>query len=342
MDTVNPLVSVLMSVYNEDTVLINEAIESIINQSFKDFEFIIIGDNPINDRVINIIKDFSRKDKRISFYVNETNIGLTKSLNRGLRLCRGKYVVRMDADDISLPNRIKEQVAFMEKNTQVVAAGANVILIDETGKEIGKSDVYLKDIDIKTSLIFQSSLIHPATILRRVIDGKVWCYDEYYKYSQDYALWVSFLDYRLGNIHEVLLKYRISSSQITSSKRDEQLNYTKQIQEKALNYYGLKLNSGEADILFRLACNNKSLSKEDDECVNKFVRNFIKHSIINLNNESRRVCKKWVVNYYIRYITNNPTNWYNTVQKYLIFGLSTKNLNFSSFMLLVKLLITSK
>ena len=84
MDTVNPLVSVLMSVYNEDTVLINEAIESIINQSFKDFECIIIGDNPINDRVINIIKDFSRKDKRISFYVNEKNMAV--SIQRRMKL----------------------------------------------------------------------------------------------------------------------------------------------------------------------------------------------------------------------------------------------------------------
>ncbi len=337
-----PFVSVLMSVYNEDTIFINEAIESILNQSFKDFEFIIIGDNPTDDRINNIIKGFCEKDKRISFYINETNIGLTKSLNRGLKLCRGKYVVRMDADDIALPNRIKHQVAFMEKNTQVAASGGNVILINEKGQKIGKSDVFLRDIEIKTSLIFQSSLIHPATILRRVIDGKVLGYDEYFRYSQDYALWVSFLDKGLGNVHEVLLKYRISSSQITSSKRDKQLNYTKQIQEKARNYYGIRLNPMEVDILFRLACNNKSFSKEDDESIKKFIINFLKHSICNLNKESKRVCKQWVANYYIRYLTNNSTNCFKTAQKYLSFGLATKNLKISNFMLLIKLLITSK
>ena len=102
-------VSVIMATYKEPENLLRQAIESILNQSYKDFEFIIILDNPGNKEHIEIVKSYQKQDSRIRFYINEKNAGLTATLNRGIELSRGKYICRMDADDISMPERIQDQ-----------------------------------------------------------------------------------------------------------------------------------------------------------------------------------------------------------------------------------------
>ena len=125
-----PSVSVIMSTYKEKEKFLREAIESILNQSFQDFEFIIILDNPDNELHISIIEEYALKDKRIRFYKNETNLGLTQSLNIGLSLAKGKYICRMDADDISENNRIELQKYYLEENNFDLIGGITQI-IDE-------------------------------------------------------------------------------------------------------------------------------------------------------------------------------------------------------------------
>ena len=109
------LVSIIMSTYKEEEIFLRQAIESILNQSYKDFEYIIILDNPDNNLHIRIIKEYANLDKRIKFYVNEKNMGLTASLNKGLGLAKGKYICRMDADDISINKRIENQKRYLEE-----------------------------------------------------------------------------------------------------------------------------------------------------------------------------------------------------------------------------------
>ena len=120
-------VSVLMSVYNEPEEWMRVAIDSILGQTFTDFEFIIINDNPKRKLNREILSDYAKQDKRIVILENEENIGLTKSLNKGLKVAKGKYIARMDADDISLSDRLEKQVNFMEEHPEVGVCGANIL-----------------------------------------------------------------------------------------------------------------------------------------------------------------------------------------------------------------------
>ena len=117
-----PTISVIMSVYNTNKSFLAEAIESILNQTYPNFEFIIIDDNS-TDGSLSIIEQYMSKDDRIVLIKNKTNIGLTKSLNKGLKLAKGQYIARMDADDVSLPDRFKQQIEYMENNSHVTVIG---------------------------------------------------------------------------------------------------------------------------------------------------------------------------------------------------------------------------
>src|SRR3990172_12530717 len=127
----NPVITVLMSAYNAEKYL-REAIESILNQTFKDFEFIIINDCS-TDKTKKIIEEYANKDARIKLINNATNLGLTKSLNIGLKEARGEYVARLDADDVALPERLEKQYEFMNKNRDITLTGAWAEKIYEEG-----------------------------------------------------------------------------------------------------------------------------------------------------------------------------------------------------------------
>lgn len=234
------LVSVLMSVYKEDSRYIRESIESVLNQTFTDFEFIIVGDTPETDRdrVFRIIQEYAEKDKRIIFVPNKLNIGLTKSLNIGLRYCKGRYIARMDADDICVPERLEKQVIFMESNPQILASSAWLQLIDKNGKFIdGKVVKYnANSKELRLGLLSNSVLAHPVSIFRRIINNEMVRYDGSVAYAQDYSLWVWILQHGYGdlsNIQEVLLYYRITEGQITFAHRNAQLECAKKAQIKA-------------------------------------------------------------------------------------------------------------
>ena len=130
--------SVIMSCYNERKPDIIKSINSILEQTYKLFEFIIIVDNPKNNEIIETIKKF--KDKRIKVIINEKNIGLAESLNKGISIAKGKYIARMDADDISLPNRFKIQFDYLESHPDIDVVGSNRITIDEND-EITATDL---------------------------------------------------------------------------------------------------------------------------------------------------------------------------------------------------------
>ena len=211
-----PAISVVMSAYNSEKY-IAEAIESILNQTFKDFEFIIINDGS-TDKTLEIIKNYSRKDKRIKLIKNTKNLGLIKSLNKGLKAARGKYIARMDADDISLPERFKIQYDYLEKNIEIFLIGSGVIQIDKKGKEILKSRPITGVKKIKRILRKRNCIAHPTIMFQN--DQNIF-YREKMLYCEDYDLYLRLLHKKnkLDNIKELLLKYRISPDSITNSKR---------------------------------------------------------------------------------------------------------------------------
>src|SRR5258708_307711 len=199
-----------MPVFNSECFL-KDAIDSILGQSFADFEFIIIDDGS-TDGSNAILLDYASRDERLRVYA-QSNQGITLSLNRGLGLATGTYIARMDADDISLANRFQQQVAFMEQHHEIDVCGAWMKTI---GDPVGHEMRYPTSHEaIRSYLIFGSPLAHPTVIIRRATFEQAHLkYDVKYQRAQDYELWTrASRQLRFVNLSEVLLHYRIHPQQ---------------------------------------------------------------------------------------------------------------------------------
>lgn len=224
----NPLISVVMSVYNTDEVYLRDAIESILNQTYRNFEFLIINDG-CNEQTYQVLKEYD--DSRISIINNQENIGLTKSLNKGIKLSKGKYIARMDADDVSLPKRFEYQVKYMEANQDIAVLGSWIISNNETYKFLGSNSSKYREVRM---LFENAGICHPTAFIRRsfLLENDI-CYDERIKKSQDYKLWVDILkNGKMAVIPEVLLNYRYHPQQISVMGNEEQKKYDKFIREE--------------------------------------------------------------------------------------------------------------
>ncbi len=214
-----PKVTVLMSVYNGERYL-REAVDSILNQTFKDFEFIIINDGS-TDKTQKFLYDYN--DPRIKIINNKENIGLTRSLNKGLRAAKGEYIARQDADDISAPERLRTEVNFLEKHKNHAVVGTSVKIIDEDSVIIGLLDRPTKDEQIRKILEIRNCINHGSTMIRRTYLNKVGQYDENMLRSQDYDLWLRVLKkYLLANIPEYLYLWRKHADNIEAKNLIEQ------------------------------------------------------------------------------------------------------------------------
>lgn len=215
-------ISVIMSVFNESIEYLQLSIWSILNQSFKDFEFIIVCDNPKRED----IKEFLNKlnDSRIVLIFNKKNIGLTKSLNKALDKAKGKYVARMDADDISLKSRLMTQFNYLEKNQKIFLVGTSIYKINFEGKRIKKLNVITSDKKINNLLRKRNVLNHPTIMWRNNTNIR---YREKFKYAQDYDFYLNLIsnNYRLSNINEPLLEYRMGDKSISFNNYLEQRFY---------------------------------------------------------------------------------------------------------------------
>lgn len=219
-----------MSVYSEPLDWIKQSIDSILNQTFSDFEFIIINDKPDRPELGEFLSREAENDSRIKVYTNEKNIGLTKSLNVGLKLCRGEYIARMDADDISLPERFAKQVAFMDSHPNVIVCGTNIKLFGKF-KPFYIKTIFQKDEDIRGQMFHNSGFVHPTVFIRkRILEEKNITYDENFRNAQDYKLWYDLSNAgQFANLPESLLRYRLSEQQITSKNTSSQQSNRKKI-----------------------------------------------------------------------------------------------------------------
>lgn len=214
-----PLVSVLMSVHN-CPAYVQRAMESIYQQTYGNLEFIII-DDASTDQTPAILERF--KDARTRIYRNPSNLGLTKSLNIGLKLCRGKYVARMDADDISLPQRLAKQVEFLESHPDIAVVGSAYYRIDAADKPFGRREVPVDDAAIRRMLQRTCAFGHGTVMARREAILTCGGYDERFIYAQDFDLWLRMSErYKLANLPEPLYCWRSTPECISNRVRDQQ------------------------------------------------------------------------------------------------------------------------
>lgn len=228
-----PKVSVIMPVYNAEKY-IQEAINSILNQTFEDLEFIIINDGSI-DHTEELVNKY--EDPRIRFIQNKTNLGIAKTLNRGLDLANGEYIARMDSDDISMPERLAKQVDYLEHHPEICVLGTG---IECFGACWDKYIFSKESTQLKVDLLFNNCLAHPSVMMRSSILGKNgFYYDSAFSKIEDYDLWCRIVEhYHLASIPEVLLKYRVHPNQVTqtiSQKKELQLRKLKMRQMRQLN-----------------------------------------------------------------------------------------------------------
>lgn len=223
-----------MSVYKEPIEWIKESVDSILHQSYRNFEFIIIIDNPNNQEIIGFLKETSLLDSRVKIFINSENLGLTKSLNKAISLSGNtEYIARMDADDIALKDRLQKQIDFLDKNKHIGVCGTG---IDYFGTKVGTNIYPLSTDDVY--LFIENCFAHSTVVMRRnvLVNGY---YNEDFIVSQDYELWNRL--YAEGvlfhNIPEVLLKYRVSSQQIMHSKGELQRKMSRINHRNALYFY---------------------------------------------------------------------------------------------------------
>lgn len=223
-----PLVSVIIPCYNAEKY-IEKAVRSIMAQSYKNIE-ILIRDDCSSDGSFLILQTLASIDSRIKLFKNEQNKKIVYTLNKLVEQASGKYIARMDADDISLPKRIEKQVRFMEKNEDCALCGCNIFRIDEYDNKIGKTIFPRSFKDNQYFSKFSPTLCHPTVIARAEVlkENK---YDPNYDYAEDYELWTRLLKrgFRIANLQDFLFSYRIFEKQVSNIHKGKQIELTKQI-----------------------------------------------------------------------------------------------------------------
>jgi glycosyltransferase involved in cell wall biosynthesis len=211
-----PMVTVLMPVYNSEHYL-SDSIESILKQTYNDFEFIIIDDGS-TDHTPNILSEYASQDNRIVLSHNRKNLGITKSLNKGLDLARGKYLARQDADDISDNRRFQKQLNYLQNHPEVGLLGTACHIIGEDGKYICTNYPQTTDTAIRWRMLFRNTFIHTSIMVRRkLLTQKRLFYSEELKYNEDMGLWVQMLKHtQSANLKEPLVSLRKHEKSISA------------------------------------------------------------------------------------------------------------------------------
>jgi len=214
-----PKITILMSVYNGEKYL-REAVDSILNQTFKNFEFIIINDGS-TDKTEEILKDYN--DSRIKIYKNKRNLGVAKSLNVGLKMAKGEYIARQDSDDISTPKRLAVQADFLDRHPAYAVVGVFPKVINEISDKIRYGQRPIKDIDIRKTLKTKNCIVHGSAMIRMRCLHDVGLYDESMANSEDYELWLRLAKkYAFRNIAKFLYVLRLHNKNLDAAYIKEQ------------------------------------------------------------------------------------------------------------------------
>ena len=234
----SPAVTVLMPVYNADR-FVARTVDSILGQTFADFEFLIINDGS-TDRSLEILRDYARRDPRVRL-VSRPNTGYVVALNEGLGLAKGEFVARIDADDLSDPRRLDLQVARMRAEPDLVALGSNANAMDEHGRMLGDYDVPLTHEEIEAAhLRGSSSIHHPAVMLRPEAVKRVGGYRRQFMPCEDFDLWLRLGEVgRLANLPQKLLTKRLFVGSAVATTLAKQEKLVKEIVDETWRRRGL-------------------------------------------------------------------------------------------------------
>lgn len=292
-------ISIIMPVYNAEKY-IYEAIDSILNQTIEDFELIIVNDGS-TDNSEEIIKSFN--DTRIKYYRNDINRGLIYSLNRAISISTGEYIARMDSDDISLPNRLEEQISYLEKNKDISIVGSWAEIFGKGVRKKYYKPEILHD-SIRANMFFRCELVHPSVVYRKTfVDSMKILYDEDYKSCEDYQLWVRALKkYKCANIPKVLLKYRYVSNSVTriadlKENKVNRDNLHKKIYKQMLIEFKFYPDNEELDV-HRIISTEETIKSIDilykiEKYLNKLIEHNCIHQIIDVKSFSNQMGYWW-------------------------------------------------
>lgn len=219
-----PLVSVLMPCYNAEKHL-QDAMFSILNQTYRNIEVIAINDCS-SDSTANLLIQMAKADTRIKVYNNEENLKLIKTLNKGIELCNGEYIARMDSDDIALPQRIEKEVHFLEQNKDYGIVSTQFLAFHTDSPD--KKSLHhnpLKHEELRAYMLFKSGICHPAAMIRKTIFSELGLKFELdYLHVEDFALWSKAIyQTKIANLGEALLLYRVHSNQVSTLNEQLQI-----------------------------------------------------------------------------------------------------------------------
>ncbi|MBD8389978.1 glycosyltransferase [Dysgonomonas sp. BGC7] len=249
-----PLVSVLMPCYNVEQY-VRESLYSILNQTYSNLEVIAINDCS-SDSTGEILHSIAQTDNRVKVVDNEQNLKLIKTLNKGISLCNGAYIARMDADDISLPTRIEKEVCFLEQHTDHDIVSS--LFLAFRSENLNKKSLHqspLLDLELRAYMLFKSGICHPAVMIRkRVFTELGLSFEREYLHVEDYALWSEAIyKTKIANIGEPLLLYRIHKQQVSSLYEDIQTENKKKVFKIHCSQLGLPLDDEFLDIYTSVA-----------------------------------------------------------------------------------------
>ncbi|MBK9283699.1 MAG: glycosyltransferase [Sphingobacteriaceae bacterium] len=285
-------ISVILPVYNGEKYL-REAIESVLNQTYRNFELIIVNDGS-TDQSLSIIHSFS--DNRIICVNNQQNAGLIEVLNQGISLAKGEFIARMDADDICMPERFKMQMEVFEKNPEVVLVSSDYFQMEDG--HLALSSGFIESDELKTVLLFSPGMAHPTVVLRNSFQQNQKPYDINFIHAEDYKLWIDLSEQgKFYNIPLPLLKYRTHTGQISQNYRAIQKTNSEKIRALYLTKKGFQFSDQELRIHHLIGNNTFIQSMNEligvEDWLIKLVRQNQKLHKFNAIEFNRVIAKFW-------------------------------------------------
>ena len=306
-----PEISVVMAVYNVHRRDIRRSIESILGQTYKEFEFIIVDDASTNE-TLNIALDFAEKDQRIKVFYNDYNLGAARTRNKGIDHARGQYIAIMDADDIAHPKRFSRQVSYFEDNPKVGLLGTTYRVIDKSGKLIQAISRLETDILIRWEMLLNNPFAHSSVMFRRDLLLHLDGYLDKYTPSEDYELFFRMSNItKMANLKEPLMYYQINPEGLSRSRQDVQFDWATQVSHGAISqlmgadFMGLE----ETNVLRKLLNRGKEVGKNEELMEKTF-------SLLDHFSEVHGV-NKYQKRQILRHINSGLLwNWWNSKKKF--------------------------
>lgn len=310
------LVSVIMAIYKEKEEHLIAAIESILLQTYKNIELVIVNDNPLDSILEKYVK--SIEDKRVIYTRNDENSGLAASLNKAIHISSGVYIARMDADDISMPDRISKQISFLEKHKDIDILGTNAFIINDAGDEVYEIKNDYTSSYIKAATFFGAPLIHPTVMFRRSVFSKhKLYYNESYKYAQDYELWSrAVFVVKICLLQDMLFKWRDNENRVSNKSNITQHELTRQIHISQIKRFEIIPDDKDVEL-------NEILFHHSPTTIRKLIPVFWWAYKISAINDKKNIFPKKelkrVLAYYYRITCLNSTNKYIALLTWVIF-----------------------